>query len=359
MSGILLSLAAAVLGAGGAFGLYRRARQQRNARALSIDPAAGIDESRFVSVGGIEQWISIRGAKRDNPVLLVLHGGPATSYMSFTPMFRAWEEHFTVVQWDRRGVGKTFGRNGSRGSGELTLERIASDGCAVAEYLCKYLHQDKVFLLGHSMGSMIGITMAARRPDVFHAYIGTEQVIEMSSNERLSYDMILARARSVPEERTVRQLERLGPPPYRNPRQWGIKQQAAEKVDVAYGRIVSGMMGMMLYSPAYAIRDLFNLLAGAHFCIQKLYTQWMTFDARKLGMVFHTPIFIKGDSDVMTPTALAATWLAEIEAPQKALVSIEEGGHLVFVTAAATYLAELLTRIRPLAVVSSGTQCSV
>jgi pimeloyl-ACP methyl ester carboxylesterase len=182
-------------------------------------------------------------------------------------------------------------------------------------------------------------------------------VIEMSSNERLSYDMILARARSMAEERTLRQLERLGPPPYRNPRQWGIKQQAAEKVDVAYGRIVGGMMGMMLYSPAYAIRDLFNLLAGAIFCMQKLYTQWMTFDARKLGMVFHTPIFIiQGASDVMTPTALAATWLDEIEAPQKALVSIEEGGHLVFVTAAATYLAELLTRIRPLAVVSSGTQ---
>jgi len=348
-AGISLILLGAALIALGVFLFYRRARQRQNARDLAITSPKGIEEGRFVRAGGIDQWISIRGEDRSNPVLLMLHGGPATSYLSFTPWFRHWEKHFTLVQWDRRGVGKTFGRN-RKNSGEMTLERIASDGAEIAEFLGRHLGQEKILLLGHSMGSMIGITMAARRPDLFHAYVGTEQIVEMGSNERTSYEIILARTRAAGLATTVKELERVGPPPYANPRHWGVKQNAAEKADAAYGSLVQKWGGLMLYSPAYGLRDFLNLLAGAHFCIQKLYSQWMAFDARRLGMTFQTPVFIiEGDSDVMTPPALKQAYVAEITAPQKAFVPIKDGGHMVFVTAAETYLTELLTRVRPLA----------
>lgn len=351
--GITLALAAAALMALAVFLIVRRSRQQRNARVLAITTPNGIEEGRFVRAGGIEQWISIRGEDRANPVILMLHGGPATSYLSFTPWFRGWEKHFTLVQWDRRGVGKTFGRNRkmNKHSGDsMTLERIADDGADVAQFLCRHLGKQQIFLLGHSMGSMIGLTMAARHPDLFHAYIGTEQIIEMASNERVSYDIILARTRAAGLDKTVKELERIGPPPYANPRHWGTKQNAAEKADTAYGRLVQKWGGMMLYSPAYQFGDFVNLLAGAQFCIQKLYGQWMAFDARKLGLTFRTPVFIiEGDSDVMTPPALAEAYMNEISAPQKAFVPIKNGGHMVFVTEAETYLGELLTRVRPLA----------
>ena len=101
---------------------WARARKRReNAAAFAIRTPNGIEDGRFVRLGGVEQWIQIRGEDRANPIVLVLHGGPATSYMGLTPLFRSWERSFTVVQWDRRGVGRTFGDNGGRGCGEMTL----------------------------------------------------------------------------------------------------------------------------------------------------------------------------------------------------------------------------------------------
>src|SRR4051812_17541493 len=177
------------------FKLLRRAAARR-ARAAeeTIGTPAGIQIGRFVDAGGIPQWITLRGEDRENPVILVLHGGPATSYIGMPQLFRTWEPHFTVVQWDRRGVGKTFGRNGARGCGEMTLDRIAADGLDIARHLCAHLGHDKVILLGHSMGSMIGVTMAAHSPHLFHAYVGTEQLINMQENEIVSYRVMCERA---------------------------------------------------------------------------------------------------------------------------------------------------------------------
>jgi pimeloyl-ACP methyl ester carboxylesterase len=99
---------------------------------------------------------------------------------------------------------------------------------------------------------------------------------------------------------------------------------------------------MVLFSPSYSLKDMF--------CISKLYAQWMAFDARRLGTSFQTPIFIiEGENDVMTPSELAREWVSTISAPQKAFVPIKGASHLAFVTAADAYLAELVDRVRPLA----------
>jgi len=343
-----LALAFAILAA--AWLSYRAHRQRQNASALAIRTPNGIDNGLFVRAGGIEQWINIRGEDRNNPVVLVLHGGPATSYMSFAAFFQPWERHFTVVQWDRRGVGKTFGRNGRAGSGEMTLDRIADDGNEIAEFVRRLLKQDKIILLGHSMGSMIGILMAARRPDLFYAYVGTEQIVDMARNEQTSYQIILERARIAGNAATVKKLERIGAPPYKKPMDWGVKQNAAEVADPDYGRIAARIRRMVLFSPSYSLKDILDLIGGSTFCMSKLYTQWMAFDARRLGMSFQTPIFIiEGASDVMTPSELAGEWVSSIDAPQKAFVPINGASHLAFVTAADAYLAELVGRVRPLA----------
>ncbi len=329
----------------------RRARAQRaNAAALAIRTPNGIETGMFVRLGGIEQWISIRGCDRANPVILIMHGGPATSYMGLAPLFRSWEDAFTVVQWDRRGVGKTFGRNGRAGSGEMTLERIVADGAELAQFLAGHLQQRKVFLLGHSMGSMIGISLAARHPQLFHAYIGTEQIIDMPRNESVSYQIILQRLRELGDTQQVRKLEKIGPPPYSRARTWGTKQYAAEAADPAYGELAKKTHTMMLNSPAYRVKDHFDFVGGSAFCISKLYPQWMSFDAHKLGTRFATPVFIiTGASDVMTPTELSEEWLQTIEAPRKAMITIANAGHLVFATAREAYLDALLTHVRPLA----------
>ena len=329
---------------------YREYRQHEYRQALEIRNSRGIQESTFVPAGGIDQFISIRGEDEANPVLLVLHGGMATSYVSFTPFFRSWESHFTVVQWDRRGVGKTYGRNGRAGSGEMSLDRSVEDGIEISEYLRRRLGKDKLILLGHSMGSMIGVAMAARRPDLFHAYVGTEQIIDMTRNETISYQMMLDRVRANGNRKAINTLERIGEPPYEQLRDWGVKQQVAETADTAYGQLAKGMLGQLLFSPDYSLRDVFHFAAGQQFSGSRLYNQWMDFDAHRLGPSFGTPIvIIQGTDDVMTPTALVEAWLETVDAPHKVFVPIEGGGHLVMATAGEAYLVALLSHARPLA----------
>ena len=101
----------------------------------------------------------------------------------FTAVFRSWEKHFTVVQWDRRGVGGTLSRHGRAGSDRWTFGLQADDGIEVAEYLRRHLGQDQVIVVGHSQGSIVGMTMAQRRPSLFRAYVGTGQIIDMARNE--------------------------------------------------------------------------------------------------------------------------------------------------------------------------------
>ena len=125
---------------------YRGYRQYDAAKSLAVRSPKGIEESRFVMIGGIEQWIQMRGQDSENPVLLILHGGPGASYVPLTSIFLPWEKYFTLVQWDQRGTGRTYGRNGARGSGSLTLDRMVDDGIEVAAYVRERLKKPRILL---------------------------------------------------------------------------------------------------------------------------------------------------------------------------------------------------------------------
>jgi pimeloyl-ACP methyl ester carboxylesterase len=346
---ILIGVAAVLIGAGLA---WRAIRQNAIARSQVIRTPNGIEEALYVRLGGIDQWVQIRGEDRANPVLLVLHGGMATSYVPLTPKFQAWEKDFTVVQWDRRGVAKTFARNGASGSGEMRLDRIAGDGIELSEWLRGHLGKRKIILMGHSMGSQIGVTMAARRPDLFHAYVATEQIVDMASNEEVSYRLILEGLRRHGTAKDVARLEKLGPPPYARLMDWGAKQALAETADPLYGATFKREVGpMLLYSPAWTLGDLLAFVRGNMFSGKSLYRQWMAFDARGLGDRFSVPIVvIQGESDVMTPTPLVRAWCDGLQAPSKQIALIPGGGHLTMFTRPDEFLAALETEVRPLAI---------
>ena len=103
--------------------------RERNAKRFAVDPAKGIEESSYVAIGGIDQWVTIRGEDRNNPVLLLLHGGPGDVTNPWTfALFAPWEKHFTVVQWDQWGAGRTLRKNGSAVTSAMTLDRMVQDG---------------------------------------------------------------------------------------------------------------------------------------------------------------------------------------------------------------------------------------
>jgi len=164
VSAVALVGATIVTGAG-----YRVWRHHEIEHAVAIEPATGIDEVRFVRVGDIDQWISIRGRNRANPVLLVLHGGPGIA-LSVMPrdFLWTWTSDFTIVQWDQRGAGQTLGRAGPVGE-DVTIDRMTADGIELAEYLQQHLEKKKIVVLGVSWGSMLGVHMVKARPDLFYA----------------------------------------------------------------------------------------------------------------------------------------------------------------------------------------------
>ena len=146
---------------------FRAWRQLRVAARLEIRTPNGIDESGLQRIGGIEQWVSIRGRDLANPVIVIAHGGPGSG---LSPLIAettlGWERHFTVVHWDQRGAGRTFSR-AKAGQGEMTLARIAEDGLEVTAYALKRTGQAKAILFGGSWGTVVAVAMARRRPDLF------------------------------------------------------------------------------------------------------------------------------------------------------------------------------------------------
>jgi pimeloyl-ACP methyl ester carboxylesterase len=324
-----------------------RARQ-KNAQRLAIRSPNGTDESAFVPIGGIEQWVAIRGDDRANPVLLFVHGGPGVSYVPFSGTFCEWERHFTVVHWDQRGAGKTFGRNGKGGSGDLTIEQIASDGVEVAEFLCRHLGQPRVILFCHSWGTIVGLSMIKRRPDLFRAYVGSGQIADMSAGEQISYDLVLEQARRGGKSKAFQSLETLGRPPYPSIKQWMVKQRAIIMTapPLSEGRSMPDIFTTPLTHHQYSLKDALAWYRSFGFSIERLYGEMMGYNALKLGSRFEVPILIlQGEDDIQAPTICAQEWFDEIEAPSKEFVTLAGEGHAAVLSHPDLFLREMMARL--------------
>jgi pimeloyl-ACP methyl ester carboxylesterase len=357
MIGTILAGAAAVVAVPAVGGLaWRKARQRQVANALEIDTPNGIVEQRFIRVGGIDQWIQIRGEDRDNPVLLVLHGGPGWPNAVFTLPLRSWEQHFTVVQWDHRGAGKTLGRNGKAGSGEMTFDRRVDDAVEVVEFLRRHLGVDKVVVLAESMGTLTGLPLVKRRPDLFHALVATDLYVDMAANEARKRELTLERLRAAGNAKGVAALEEIGGDPTRwDLRAWNSNMAWAFRTNVPTPKLDRRLLfPLALSSPLYTLRDLYALFVGFQWSTAQMFEELRAFDARRLGARFEVPFFLfQGQTDVITLTTLATEYFQEVEAPTKELALIADAGHFAAFTQPERFLAELLTRVHPLAATGS------
>ena len=323
---------------------------RRNEQYYRITTPRGIDEARYVSIGGIEQYITIRGEDRDNPVILFLHGGPgdATNPWGYLA-FRSWLRHFTVVQWDQRGAGRTLGKSGPQIASTLTIDRMTQDGVELAEHLRKALQKDKIILVGHSWGSVLGTFMAKARPDLFYAFVGTGQVADQPRNYAVAYQDLLKKAQSLGDQVALDELRAIGPPPYANSRGWGVQRKWANFFEHA-DLFISGMFGAAMSAPGYSTADLNDWFAGQDLSGQQLIPQEVNLDMKALGGQFALPVFvIQGAEDFTTPTGLAREFVASLRAPRKTFVTIPGGGHFAVFMKTDEFLKELLDRVRPMA----------
>ncbi|MEO6690607.1 MAG: alpha/beta fold hydrolase, partial [Dokdonella sp.] len=197
-----------------------RAFTQQDARDIiatsrKIVSGHGIESQIAIPVNGTRQWISVRGNDTRNPVLLFLHGGPASPDMPLAWTFQTpWEDYFTVVQWDQRGAGKTHAANDAdKVADGMTMEGMTADAEEVVSYLRRTYHKKKIFLLGHSWGSVLGVRLAQAHPEWFHAYVGVGQVVNFRQSEADGYRYALDQARAHGNQEAVRDLAALAPYP--------------------------------------------------------------------------------------------------------------------------------------------------
>lgn len=295
--------------------------------------AQPVREQGYVPINGIEQWITITGARCGNPVILFIHGGPGNPLSPFADaIYGSWQQDYTLVQWDQRGAGMTYTKQRPTEDMPLSLEQMRDDGIAVARYLQQHLGQQKVILMGSSWGSILGAYMAKARPELFHAYVGTAQVVDSRQNLADMYGRVLALAQAANDAPTVEKLAALGPPPWRDPRNFGILR----RFDRKYEALVTDAPPKHWWQPApfYATpQALMDAEAGDDYSyIQFIGMRGDGMFSRvalpALGTRFDLPVFIvMGEEDLLTSAPIARAYFDSITAPHKSFTLVKRAGH--------------------------------
>jgi pimeloyl-ACP methyl ester carboxylesterase len=319
--------------------------------ADAASPAARrIDETGFVPIGGIEQWIAIQGSDVRNPVLLFLHGGPAEAQSPFLKAFVPWQAEFTVVNWDQRGSGRTFGRNGAATPGmstpEAALDRLCEDVREVAEYARKRLSKKKIILVGQSWGAELGLHVVKRWPALFYAFVGTGQPVswplKIEAQERWARTQATAKG----DQETLKALDETASLPVTDPKRSGASRKyRMSPSDLEYLKMPQAFLGP---PPPPKEGDVADWIAGGQFSFPRLAPIEYAFDARKLGLDIPVPYFvIQGREDYIAPLEVARDYVAEVRAPKKAFIPID-GGHWACFTNAPAFIEALRRHVRPL-----------
>jgi pimeloyl-ACP methyl ester carboxylesterase len=308
-----------------------------------------VKEERFVQIGGIEQWITIKGDNLSNPVVLFLHGGPGDAWSPFADaMFGAWKRDFTLVQWDQRGTGRTYGKTGPSVAPTMTIARMVQDGIEVAEYVTKRLEKKKIILVGGSWGSILGIYMAHTRPRLFYAYIGLAQLVNMHKNQSASFARVLELAREWHDGEAVAELTKIGPPPWHS--HTFSKWHVFRKWELAYqARLTTAPPAPERVSPEYASsRERAQYAAAEDFGLT-MSGPLEDVDLPALGTHFAIPIFIiQGQEDLMARPGLAKAYFDSISAPYKQFYLVPGTGHEPSASQLDLALRVLVRQVRPL-----------
>lgn len=347
-----------LLGALCAVGPPAHAQAPAAAAALACKAGGPVRDERYVRIGGIAQWVAIKGDDCRNPVVLIVHGGPGNPLSPYMDaLYAGWEREFTLVTWDQRGAGRTYGRNPAPPETEeqlLSLGLLAADGVEVASWAARQLGKQRVILFGGSWGSALGVHMAKLRPALFAAYVGSGQLVHHQENNAGSYKATLARARAAGDATTVAALEALGAPPWKNPRAPGILRRATR----AYEARASDPAPASWWerAPRYAGKqDLEDYTNGEDFS----WLQYVgmtgrgmssTLDLYGLGPAFGMPVFmVQGAADLVTVPDVARTYFNFIQAPRKQFFLLPRVGHDQNPAMIAAQLGILRDKARPLA----------
>lgn len=310
---------------------------------LIIAQQKSIHEEKFISIEGIQQWITIKGDNITKPIILFIHGGPGSTMSLYDDaMYGDWEKDFILVNWDQRGAGKTYGHNAPAELDEaflmknqLTVTQMTKDGIELTKYLLQYLKKKKVILLGTSWGSILGVKMALNAPELFYAYIGHSQFVSFSKNMEYSYNKVYDMSKEANDSLSIKELELMGTPPYDTAKNYGQLLRVVKK----YERINSDAAPDTWFKISSSYdneKDENDRSNGDDFSFinfvghKKLGVKSMGLDIDfdKDALSFKIPVYlIQGEQDILTAKAINKPYFDKIKAPKKEYFLLPNAAH--------------------------------
>lgn len=308
-------------------------------------PAPGVATLEKVRLGGLDQWIGIRGRHKANPLLLYIAGGPGGT--DFGPWYR-WnrplEEHFTVAHWSMRGAGKSY--TPSTPPESMTVDQILRDGHELALTLLQRFGQKRLFIAGHSTGSVFALLLAQRYPELVHAHIGINQAIDRAGEERHLFACTLDMARMLGNARAVQDLQGAGE---------GIAGTIIQrKWMFTFGCITHNPKRLrewrqaVLMAPEQTWADRLKANKALRFSMERLWPELGRFNALEQVRSLQVPVYLfVGRHDRICSPRLAEEWLAGLQAPAKELFVLEQAGHLASFEEPERFNELMITRVLP------------
>lgn len=310
-----------------------------------IDGDNAISELREITVNDSKQWLTLRGKNKDAPVILFLSGGPGGSQMGNARVaLSELEDNFVMVQWDQPGSGKSRWAVPRQ---QITLDRYLQDGHAVTQYLKQKFGKKKIYVIGESWGSTLGVLLMQRHPEDYAAFIGSGQMVDFAQTEVDDYKLALKIAKERGDTAKVKQLERRGSPPY-----YGdsvifdmlaylqyLDNEMARRGNINPSK--SNIYASVL-APEYGLIDKYNWAAGLFRTLDQVFPQLYNINFRKSATKLEVPMyFLLGRHDLNAPTYLAEEYYQLLNAPKKELVWFEHSGHAPWNTEADRYVKEV------------------
>jgi pimeloyl-ACP methyl ester carboxylesterase len=291
----------------------------------------GIAELFTIELGSYEQWVMIRGENRNNPILLFLHGGPGTANIGVAAdTQRSLEQSFVVVNWDQLGAGLSYDKRIPQKA--LTISKMIDYTHELIQYLLRRFGHKKIYLVGHSWGSLLGILVAQKHPEIIEKYIGVSQIVDGKLNERYAYEYCLKCAVETKNKKAIAQLNQIGKPPYSDwMRGLQVRSNWSNKFGAAVknGSLAKIYMQKILISTEYRFSDMFKFMSGFTLSLKNIWPEIMEVSLyEKVDNLKVPAYFFLGRNDQQAPSTLAEMYIKDLKADPKEIVWFEKSAHL-------------------------------
>lgn len=305
-----------------------------------------IAELQSITLGGFKQTVLLRGDDRRNPILLYIHGGPGAAQMVLAPTYSdELEKHFVVAHWDQRGAGASCA---GVDWNTLSLDQIVNDTIELAEKLGQ---GRKIFIIGHSWGSLVGVWAAERRPELFYAYVGTGQLVHRDRQEQISYDWVVAQAQAAGDTEALKALATIHPP-YTTQAEFALERHwlSVYHGDVYQPEKEDALLPTKLLGPEYSLATKIRYQSCFDKSLEYLLQDRLNIDLLSQIHKFQIPVFFfLGRRDYNTPTALVEEWAAQLKAPSVEIVWFENAAHSLGIEVPEEFQQQLIEKLLPLA----------